>query len=333
MTATDCGSKKRSIEAASARCSRRAITPDRGVGGVDRELEHDHAVLVAAGDPVAGVAERLDHPGCRAAPRRRTARRRARGRPGRGARAAAGRCRGPGAGPRRGRRPRPRPASTTSKRPTAMISPPTGAPRTPPGRRWSTWVNRWTSRSDSVGIGAKKRKYFDSSETRRRTRPAARRRRAGSAGGARSARRAAGRRPPSAAGARTPRSPSVTRSASRDPIYRSAGRSPAQRGVVRRAACRRGTGGRRRGECAHGPASDEAPPPDDFEEHILDIDVGDEMQHLVPGVRLLGHLLPRPARRPRRPQAGAAPDPVHDGRHGPAPRPRPREVAPASSAR
>ena len=50
--------------------------------------------------------------------------------------------------------------------------------------------------------------------------------------------------------------------------------------------------------------------------------------HVVPGVRLLRHLLPRAARRPRRPQAGAAPDPLHDGRHGPAPRPRPREERP-----
>ena len=47
---------------------------------------------------------------------------------------------------------------------------------------------------------------------------------------------------------------------------------------------------------------------------------------LVPRVRLLGHLLARPARRPRRPQAGAAPDPLPDGRHGPAPGPRAREV-------
>ena len=70
------------------------------------------------------------------------------------------------------------------------------------------------------------------------------------------------------------------------------------------------------------------PVPDDFEEHILDIDIGDEMRVVVPGVRLLGHLLPRAARRPRRAQAGAAPDPLHDERHGPAPRPRPREERP-----
>ena len=36
--------------------------PDRGVGGVDRELEGEHALVVAAGDAVAGVAEGLDHP-------------------------------------------------------------------------------------------------------------------------------------------------------------------------------------------------------------------------------------------------------------------------------
>ena len=36
--------------------------PDRGVGRLDRELEADHAVLEAADQPVAGVAEGLDHP-------------------------------------------------------------------------------------------------------------------------------------------------------------------------------------------------------------------------------------------------------------------------------
>ena len=54
---------------------------------------------------------------------------------------------------------------------------------------------------------------------------------------------------------------------------------------------------------------------------------------LVPRVRVLGHLLARPARRARRPQAGAAPHPLPDDRDGPAPRSRPREVARASSAR
>ena len=46
----------------------------------------------------------------------------------------------------------------------------------------------------------------------------------------------------------------------------------------------------------------------------------------VPRVRLLRHLLPRPARRPRRSQAGAAQDPLLDVGDGPAPRPRSREV-------
>ncbi len=67
------------------------------------------------------------------------------------------------------------------------------------------------------------------------------------------------------------------------------------------------------------------PLPDDFEEHILDTDIRDEMQHVVPGVRLLRHLLPGAARRARRPQAGAAPHPLHDGRDGPATRPRARQ--------
>ena len=65
------------------------------------------------------------------------------------------------------------------------------------------------------------------------------------------------------------------------------------------------------------------PPPDgDFTENIVDIDVSDEMQGSLPRVRLLGHLLPRAARRPRRAQAGAPPDPVPDGRDGAAARPR-----------
>ena len=49
---------------------------------------------------------------------------------------------------------------------------------------------------------------------------------------------------------------------------------------------------------------------------------------VVPGVRLLRHLLPRPARRPRRAEARAAPHPLHDGRDGPASRPRPRQERP-----
>ena len=74
--------------------------------------------------------------------------------------------------------------------------------------------------------------------------------------------------------------------------------------------------------------STQTPVPDDFEEHILDIDVGEEMRVVLPGVRLLRHLLPRPARRPRRPEAGAAADPLHDERHGAAARPRPRQERP-----
>ena len=62
ITATDCGLKKRWIEAASATCSRPCMMPDRGVGGLDRELELEHALVVGADHPVAGVAEGLDHP-------------------------------------------------------------------------------------------------------------------------------------------------------------------------------------------------------------------------------------------------------------------------------
>ena len=49
---------------------------------------------------------------------------------------------------------------------------------------------------------------------------------------------------------------------------------------------------------------------------------------VVPRVRLLRHLLPCPARRPRRPQAGPAPHPLHDERHGRAARPWPRQERP-----
>ena len=49
---------------------------------------------------------------------------------------------------------------------------------------------------------------------------------------------------------------------------------------------------------------------------------------VVPGVRLLRHLLPGAARRARRPQAGPAPDPLHDGRDVAASRPRARQERP-----
>ena len=49
---------------------------------------------------------------------------------------------------------------------------------------------------------------------------------------------------------------------------------------------------------------------------------------VVPRVRLLRHLLPSPAGRPRRPEAGAAPDPLHDERHGRPTRPRTRQERP-----
>ncbi|CAM5650375.1 hypothetical protein SVIOM74S_08894 [Streptomyces violarus] len=49
---------------------------------------------------------------------------------------------------------------------------------------------------------------------------------------------------------------------------------------------------------------------------------------LLPRVRVLGHLLPRPARRARRPQAGAPPHRLPDERDGPAPRARVRQVRP-----
>ena len=57
----------------------------------------------------------------------------------------------------------------------------------------------------------------------------------------------------------------------------------------------------------------ERPPrllPEDFAEQIVDIDVEEEMQSAFLEYAYSRHLLPRPARRPRRPQAGAAPHPV-----------------------
>ena len=62
ITATERGLKNVSIDFASARCSRVAITPANGVGRLDRELQRHHAVLDVADQAVAGVAEGLDHP-------------------------------------------------------------------------------------------------------------------------------------------------------------------------------------------------------------------------------------------------------------------------------
>ena len=53
----------------------------------------------------------------------------------------------------------------------------------------------------------------------------------------------------------------------------------------------------------------------------------------LPRLRDERHRQPRPARRPRRPQAGPSPDPVHDARDGPDARPPATASAPRSSAR
>ena len=55
------------------------------------------------------------------------------------------------------------------------------------------------------------------------------------------------------------------------------------------------------------------PLPDDFEEHIVDIDVGDEMRSSFLEYAYSVIYSPGAPGRPRRPQAGAAPDPLHDG--------------------
>ena len=109
------------------------------------------------------------------------------------------------------------------------------------------------------------------------------------------------------------------------------GRAPSRRGTRLGGSPRR-AGTTARSPHTHGPKTPAAPADEelrraDRRHRRRGGDAGG-----VPRVRLLGHLLPRPARRPRRAQAGPAPDPVHDVRDGAAPRPRPREVAPASSA-
>ena len=97
----------------------------------------------------------------------------------------------------------------------------------------------------------------------------------------------------------------------------------------RPAACPPGNGRADRGESAPWPAVPPAPAcPTTSRSTSSTSTSSDEMRAVVPGVRLLGHLLPGPARRPRRPQAGAAPDPLHDERHGPAARPRARQERP-----
>ena len=55
-------------------------------------------------------------------------------------------------------------AGSRSKRPTAMIFSATVSTKATRSW-WSTWVNRSTSCSESLGIGAKNRKYFDSADT------------------------------------------------------------------------------------------------------------------------------------------------------------------------
>ena len=74
------------------------------------------------------------------------------------------------------------------------------------------------------------------------------------------------------------------------------------------------------------PTSRTAPPPDDFTENIVDIDIDDEMRDELPRVRLLGDLHPGAARRPRRSEAGAAPAALHDVGDGASARPPLREV-------
>ena len=68
---TRSGVSSRRIEALSARCSRRSITPTEVSVGRIGNSTMQHAVLDALGHPVAGVGEDLGHPrGSAAAPRR-----------------------------------------------------------------------------------------------------------------------------------------------------------------------------------------------------------------------------------------------------------------------
>ncbi len=94
------------------------------------------------------------------------------------------------------------------------------------------------------------------------------------------------------------------------------------------AASPRVNGPAHRGECPHGTPYDATTPARRLRGAHPRHRRGRRDARVVPGVRLLGHLLPGAARRPRRPQARPAPHPLHDERHGPASRPRPREERP-----
>ena len=206
------------LRASKNRCDRGGLGPvlaglhhaDRGVGGVDRELQPHHAVLVAAGDLVAGVAEDLDHPA--------VLRQHLGDEPVDAALAAGlgevleqqlARSRGPGGRPGPGRRPRPRrarrpaslgrdPVEAADRDHLARATVSTNATRS----WWSTWVNRCDV---ALGQRAASARRTGGTSTRprpaRRTRPAA-----SSSSGAdrpqvrRRGRPGAGRRPPSAAG-------------------------------------------------------------------------------------------------------------------------------------
>ena len=85
---------------------------------------------------------------------------------------------------------------------------------------------------------------------------------------------------------------------------------------------------RRTAQWRHGRRSAAPPPPPDFVENIVDIDVAEEMRGSYLEYAYSVIYSASPARRPGRAQAGAAADPVPDGRDGPAARPRPRQVRP-----
>ena len=322
ITATERGLKNRSIEAASARCSRLRHHADRGVGRVDRELEAHHAVLVLARRPGSRRRGRSGSSAWLSGSTSATNRSTPRSRP------AWARCSSSSWAI-------PRPWCSSSTRNATSASPGSdhvvAADRDHLGR---TAVSTKRDPVDvvdlgepgDVAVGQRRHRAEEPVVLRLVGHPGVeldqqrRRPRAGSGGCARSARRAAGRRPPSGAGRR--RTVLGCRSAATSPpksivmpaLRRGprASRGPAAPGRMAAMARRTTT----------------AAPPRRLR--------GAHPRHrrrrrdarVLPRVRLLRHLLPRPARRPRRPQAGAAPDPLHDGRDGPAPRPRPRQERP-----
>ena len=86
------------------------------------------------------------------------------------------------------------------------------------------------------------------------------------------------------------------------------------------------------------PAPPQTPPPassggGDNNERNININIEDEMQQLVSGLRHERHRGPRPSRRPRRPEARTPPYPLWHVRNGPRAQPPHRQMRRTSSAK